>query len=58
MVKRYTASVDFDKRLAPFDIDGSLAHAEMLHAAGILSADDLRAIDEGMARIRGEIERS
>ena len=57
LVKRYTASVDFDKRLAPFDIDGSLAHAEMLHAAGILSADDLRAINEGMARIRGEIER-
>ena len=57
LVKRYTASVDFDKRLAPFDIEGSLAHADMLHAAGILSDDDLAAIGEGMARIRGEIER-
>jgi argininosuccinate lyase len=57
LVKRYTASVDFDKRLALFDIEGSLAHADMLHAARILSDDDLRKINEGMASIRGEIER-
>ena len=57
LVKRYTASVDFDKRLALFDIEGSLAHADMLHAAGILSEGDLRSIGDGMARIRGEIER-
>jgi len=57
LVKRYTASVDFDRRLALFDIEGSLAHAEMLSAVGILSAEDLRAIRDGMSRIRGEIER-
>lgn len=55
LVKRYTASVDFDKRLAEFDIDGSLAHAEMLHHVGLLSADDHRAIETGMAQIRAEI---
>jgi hypothetical protein len=38
LVKRYTASVFFDKRLAMFDIEGSLAHAEMLAAQGIISA--------------------
>ena len=40
LVKRYTASVFFDKRLAMFDIEGSLAHAEMLAAQGIISAAD------------------
>ena len=54
-VKRYTASVSFDRRLAEFDIIGSLAHAHMLAAAGILSAEDLAAIERGMAEIRAEI---
>ena len=54
-VKRYTASVSFDRRLAEFDIIGSLAHARMLAAAGILSAEDLAAIERGMAEIRAEI---
>ncbi len=55
-VKRYTASVQFDRRLAMADIEGSLAHARMLNACSILSADDLRAIEQGMATIRAEIE--
>ena len=57
LVKRYTASVFFDKRMALFDIDGSLAHADMLAAQGIISAQDLADIQRGMAQIRGEIER-
>jgi argininosuccinate lyase len=56
LVKRYTASVDFDKRLAFADIQGSLAHAEMLHAVGILEAKDLASIEAGMKHIRAEIE--
>ena len=40
LVKRYTASVFFDKRLAMFDIQGSLAHAVMLAAQGIITASD------------------
>jgi len=56
LVKRYTASVDFDKRLARFDIEGSLAHADMLHAVGLLSATDLQAIQGGMQQIQSEIE--
>ncbi|VVE38944.1 argininosuccinate lyase [Pandoraea aquatica] len=56
LVKRYTASVFFDKRLALFDIEGSLAHADMLAAQGIISAQDLADIQRGMTQIRGEIE--
>jgi argininosuccinate lyase len=55
LVKRYTASVQFDQRLAGFDIPGSLAHARMLNAAGILSAGDLRDIERGMRQITEEI---
>nr|WP_316640307.1 argininosuccinate lyase [uncultured Roseateles sp.] len=56
LVKRYTASVFFDQRLWRADISGSLAHAEMLAAQGILSAEDLASIERGMAQIREDIE--
>jgi argininosuccinate lyase len=55
LVKRYTASVGFDKRLAEFDIQGSLAHARMLHGVGVLSRSDLADIERGMAAILDEI---
>ena len=44
LVKRYTASVDFDKRLWRADIEGSLAHAEMLAAQSIIGAEDFARI--------------
>ncbi|RQO56304.1 argininosuccinate lyase [Paucibacter sp. KBW04] len=56
LVKRYTASVFFDKRLWAADIQGSLAHAEMLTAQGILGQEDHAAIQRGMAQIKSEIE--
>ncbi|AVO48402.1 argininosuccinate lyase [Melaminivora suipulveris] len=56
LVKRYTSSVFFDKRLWQADIAGSLAHAEMLAAQGIISAGDHAAIERGMATITREIE--
>jgi len=55
-VKRYTASVHFDKRLARFDIQGSLAHAQMLAAVGVISTQDLAAIERGLAQVVQEIE--
>ncbi|MFN0160090.1 MAG: argininosuccinate lyase [Burkholderiales bacterium] len=55
-VKRYTASVGFDRRLWRADIQGSLAHARMLARQGILPAADLAAIESGMALITNEIE--
>ncbi|MEO8280430.1 MAG: argininosuccinate lyase, partial [Ideonella sp.] len=56
LVKRYTASVDFDQRLWLADITGSLAHAEMLAAQQIISAADLADIQRGLAQVRDEIE--
>ena len=55
LVKRYTASVFFDKRLWQADIQGSLAHAEMLSAQKIISTQDLADIQRGMAQIADEI---
>jgi argininosuccinate lyase len=55
LVKHFTASVGFDQRLAEFDIDGSLAHAQMLHAVGILTAEDLASIERGLEQIRSDI---
>src|SRR6202022_2900119 len=57
LVKRYTSSVFFDKRLALVDIEGSLAHAAMLAAQKIIGDADFQAIQQGMTQIRGEIER-
>jgi len=56
LVKRYTASVDFDQRLAMFDIQGSLAHAEMLAAQAIISQEDFKAIQQGLAEVKQDIE--
>ncbi len=55
IVKRYTASIPFDYRLAEFDIAGSLAHARMLAAVGVITTQDLADIERGMAEIRDEI---
>ena len=57
LVKRYTASVTFDQRMATQDIRGSLAHARMLCRQQIISPADLTAIERGMAQIQDEIER-
>ena len=56
LVKRYTASVDFDKRLWQADIAGSLAHAEMLAAQKVIGQQDYADIARGMAQIRADIE--
>ncbi len=55
-VKRYTASIPFDWRLAPYDIEASLAHAAMLHKTGVLTAGDLADIRRGLSEIRAEID--
>ena len=56
LVKRYTASVDFDKRMWRQDIRGSLAHATMLARQNIISTADLADIQRGMTQIVTEIE--
>jgi len=54
-VQRFTASVDFDRRLFQQDIDGSVAHAKMLAKARILTADEVSQILEGLEAIRQDI---
>lgn len=56
LVKKYTASIGFDYRLAAYDIQGSIAHAQMLGAQKIISQDDVKAIEQGLADIATEIE--
>ena len=56
LVKRYTASVDFDQRMWRQDIRGSLAHAKMLAKQGIIAAQDLADIERGMQQVWEEIE--
>jgi len=56
-VEAFTASVDFDKRLARHDIEGSQAHAAMLAKIGVLTEAECDAILSGLEAIRAEIER-
>ena len=55
LVEAFTESVSFDARLAPYDIQGSVAHATMLGRVGILSAEEVTAITDGLNAIAGEI---
>lgn len=55
-VARFTASVNFDQRLARHDIQGSLAHATMLAKVGVLTVDELHSIQAGLTEILTEIE--
>ena len=54
-VARFTQSVSFDWRLWEHDILGSLAHAAMLKKIGVLTRGDLRAIEQALEAIAGEI---
>ena len=55
-VARFTASVNFDQRLARQDIQGSIAHATMLAKVGVLTDDELHSIQTGLTEILTEIE--
>lgn len=52
LVERFSESVSFDARLYRHDIRGSIAHARMLAAVGVLTADDVAAIVKGWATSR------
>ncbi len=55
-VQRFTASESFDRRMAAQDIAGSLAHADMLCAVGVLTGEELERIREGLAQVQREID--
>ncbi|MDR0664299.1 MAG: argininosuccinate lyase [Helicobacteraceae bacterium] len=54
---RFNASIDVDRALYREDIEGSIAHARALAAQGIIERGDFEAIERGLTRIKGEIER-
>jgi len=56
VLEAINVSIDFDKRLGPQDIRGSLAHAAMLADRGIIASGDAAKIIDGLTQIRGEIE--
>src|SRR5262245_39252188 len=55
-VERFSASIGFDRALARYDIRGSIAHARMLGAVGVIPAADAEAIVRGLEEIAGEIQ--
>jgi len=55
-VERFTESVSFDRRLYRHDIEGSIAHAKMLHSVGMLSSEECQQIEQTLNQIRQEIE--
>ena len=56
-VESFTASVDFDRRMAQYDIEGSIAHAKMLCKIGILTDSELEEISKGLETISIDIDR-
>ncbi|MCK5784157.1 MAG: argininosuccinate lyase, partial [Desulfobacterales bacterium] len=54
-VEAFTSSIDFDKRLYQYDIDGSIAHCKMLAKAAIITDDESKALIDGLEKIRQEI---
>jgi len=56
LVERYTASIEFDKRLALYDIQGSIAHATMLGETGIVSESDARSLVLGLQSLLEDVE--
>ncbi|MDH3685113.1 MAG: argininosuccinate lyase [Myxococcales bacterium] len=55
-VERFTASVQFDRALARFDVRGSIAHAQMLAATGIIPAEDAAQLVGGLTAVLAEID--
>ena len=55
-VEEFTESVSFDRRLYAQDIEGSIAHAQMLAKVGLISNDECRRIEQSLCEIRAEIE--
>ena len=56
-VEAFTASIDFDKRLYPYDIEGSIAHCRMLAKTGIISEDEAATLVQGLGQIKRELDR-
>lgn len=58
LVENFTESISFDKRLALYDIDGSIAHAQMLAYCKIISLSDSKKIIQGLNTISQQIKKN
>src|SRR6185503_18478324 len=56
LFQRLNASIGFDRRLAPYDVEQSSAHARALHAAGVLDDDELSQMEHGLETIADELQ--
>jgi argininosuccinate lyase len=56
LFRALNSSIRFDYRLAPYDLEQSLAHARMLAHSGIIGEDDLAEIERGLAEVREEVD--
>ena len=56
LFERLNASISFDMRLAPYDVEQSRAHARALHAAGVLDADELARMEQGLQTVAEELD--
>ncbi|HEX6547326.1 MAG TPA: argininosuccinate lyase [Candidatus Dormibacteraeota bacterium] len=56
-LEAFSSSLELDYELYPFDIDGSIAHARGLRAAGLLTPGQLRAVESGLRQVRRELDR-
>ncbi len=57
LVETFTSSIDVDKRLYPYDIEGSIAHCRMLAKASIISEEEAELLIEGLGKIKRELDR-
>jgi argininosuccinate lyase len=57
IVDRFNASIAFDRRLYPQDIEGSLAYCKMLAKQGIFSQEEAKQILDALTEIKGEMDR-
>jgi argininosuccinate lyase len=56
LFRALNTSIGFDFRLAPYDLEQSLAHARMLAHSGVISGEDLAQIESGLEAVREEID--
>ena len=57
LFKRINTSIEFDRRLWPQDVRGSMAHARALERAGVLTAEELAVLIDGLEAVAAELER-
>lgn len=56
-VEAFTASIDYDRRLYPYDIAGSIAHCRMLAKVGVITDEEAAQLVEGLGTIKRELDR-